>query len=105
MRFRRPTAHPSTWRSFQAARWYLYPRTGRPGENPIEGWDAIQGARGCTPQSCSFRDHFADLKSLGVDRVFGLSTQDTDYQNEAAVRLHLPFPILSDAELKLAWRW
>ena len=81
---------------------YLYPRTGRPGENPIEGWDAIPGARGCTPQSCSFRDHFADLKSLGVDRVFGLSTQDTDYQNEAAVRLHLPFPILSDADLKLA---
>jgi len=81
---------------------YLYPRTGRPGEAPIAGWDAIPGARGCTPQSCSFRDHFSELKSMGVDRVFGLSTQDTDYQREAASRLQLPFPILSDAELKLA---
>jgi peroxiredoxin len=81
---------------------YLYPRTGRPGENPIEGWDAIPGARGCTPQSCSFRDHFAELEALGVAHVFGLSTQDTAYQNEAAVRLHLPFPVLSDVALKLA---
>src|SRR5688500_17643699 len=75
---------------------YAYPRTGRPGvENP-EGWDMIPGARGCSPQSCSFRDHFAELKQLGVSRLFGLSTQDTDYQREAAERLHLPFPILSD---------
>jgi peroxiredoxin len=81
---------------------YVYPRTGRPGENPPDGWDAIPGARGCTPQSCSFRDHFAELKRLGVDRVFGLSTQDTDYQREAVERLHLPFPVLSDCELKLA---
>jgi len=81
---------------------YLYPRTGRPGEAPIAGWDAVLGAGGCTPQSCSFRDHFSELKSMGVDRVFGLSTQDTDYQREAASRLQLPFPILSDAELKLA---
>ena len=64
------------------------------------GWDEIPGARGCTPQSCSFRDHFAALKALGVDHVFGLSTQDTDYQREAAERLHLPFALLSDAELK-----
>jgi peroxiredoxin len=81
---------------------YAYPRTGEPGiENP-PGWDLIPGARGCTPQSCSFRDHFAELKSLGVRQLFGLSTQDTAYQGEAAGRLHLPFPLLSDAELKLA---
>ena len=80
---------------------YAYPRTGRPGvENP-EGWDMIPGARGCTPQSCSFRDHFAELKALGVHRLFGLSTQESEYQREAAERLHLPFPILSDEQLKL----
>lgn len=80
---------------------YAYPRTGRPGvENP-EGWDMIPGARGCTPQSCSFRDHFAELKALGVHRLFGLSTQESAYQREAAERLHLPFPILSDEQLKL----
>ena len=80
---------------------YAYPRTGRPGvENP-DGWDMIPGARGCTPQSCSFRDHFAELRALGVDRVFGLSTQDSGYQCEAAERLHLPFAILSDEHLEL----
>ncbi len=79
---------------------YIYPRTGRPGVALPEGWDAIPGARGCTPQSCSFRDHFAELQSLGVAHLFGLSTQDTDYQREAANRLHLPFPILSDAGLQ-----
>ena len=80
---------------------YIYPRTGVPGQPLPDGWDAIPGARGCTPQSCSFRDHFDELKRLGVARVFGLSTQDTDYQREAAERLHLPFPILSDSHLKL----
>lgn len=80
---------------------YAYPRTGRPGvENP-DGWDLLPGARGCTPQSCAFRDHFEELKGLGVDRLFGLSTQETAYQQEAADRLHLPFPILSDARLAL----
>jgi peroxiredoxin len=79
---------------------YIYPRTGVPGVDLPPGWDDIPGARGCTPQSCGFRDHFAELKDLGVNHVFGLSTQDTDYQREAAERLHLPFPILSDAELK-----
>jgi peroxiredoxin len=80
---------------------YAYPRTGRPGiENP-EGWDMIPGARGCTPQTCSFRDHFAELKTLGVDHLFGLSTQDPEYQREAAARLHLPFAILSDDHLAL----
>ena len=80
---------------------YIYPRTGRPGVALPDGWDAIPGARGCTPQSCSFRDHFAELKSLGVSHLFGLSTQDTDYQREAVDRLHLPFAILSDAGLHL----
>src|SRR6202161_4209595 len=81
---------------------YIYPRTGVPGVDAPPGWDQIPGARGCTPQSCGFRDHFADLKALGVAQVFGLSAQDTGYQQEAADRLHLPFPILSDAELNLA---
>jgi peroxiredoxin len=80
---------------------YIYPRTGRPGQALPTGWDAIPGARGCTPQSCSFRDHFAELKRLGVTHLFGLSTQDLDYQREAVERLHLPFAILSDADLLL----
>src|SRR5882672_7670314 len=80
---------------------YIYPRTGRPGQALPTGWNEIPGARGCTPQSCSFRDHFAELKRLGVAHLFGLSTQDLDYQREAAVRLHLPFAILSDSDLKL----
>lgn len=79
---------------------YIYPRTGRPGVALLDGWDAIPGARGCTPQSCSFRDHFAELRALGVDNLFGLSAQDTDYQREAVDRLHLPFAILSDASLR-----
>ena len=79
---------------------YIYPRTGVPGVPLPDGWDMIPGARGCTPQSCGFRDHFADLRSLGVAQVFGLSTQDTAYQQEAANRLHLPFPLLSDNKLQ-----
>jgi peroxiredoxin len=80
---------------------YVYPRTGRPGQVMPTGWDGIPGARGCTPQSCGFRDHFADLKRLGVKELYGLSTQTTDYQREAVERLHLPFAILSDATLAL----
>jgi len=80
---------------------YIYPRTGVPGVDPPDGWDQTPGARGCTPQSCSFRDHFGELKRLGVAQLYGLSTQDTDYQREAATRLHLPFPILSDEKLAL----
>jgi peroxiredoxin len=80
---------------------YAYPRTGRPDVANPPGWDMIPGARGCTPQSCSFRDHFAELKSLGVRHLFGLSTQGPDYQKEAAERLHLPFAILSDEKLIL----
>jgi peroxiredoxin len=81
---------------------YVYPRTGVPGQPLPEGWNEIPGARGCTPQSCGFRDHFGELKRLGVVRVFGLSTQDTAYQREAVERLHLPFPVLSDERLALA---
>ena len=80
---------------------YAYPRTGQPGIDNPPGWDLIPGARGCTPQSCSFRDHFAELKALGVAQLFGLSTQDPVYQREAAERLHLPFAILSDERLAL----
>ncbi len=80
---------------------YSYPRTGVPGEPTPTGWDSIPGARGCTPQSCAFRDHWQELRALGV-AVFGLSTQDTAYQQEAAQRLHLPFPLLSDADLAFA---
>jgi peroxiredoxin len=80
---------------------YAYPRTGQPGIDNPPGWDMIPGARGCTPQSCSFRDHFAELNALGVARLFGLSTQDPAYQREAAERLHLPFAILSDEQLRL----
>jgi peroxiredoxin len=81
---------------------YAYPMTGRPDQPLPEGWDAIPGARGCTPEACAFRDHAADLVKLGADHLFGLSTQDTAYQAEAAVRLRLPFALLSDAELRLA---
>jgi peroxiredoxin len=80
---------------------YCYPMTGRPDRDPPQGWDEIPGARGCTPQSCSFRDHHAELRDLDA-RVFGLSTQDTEYQKEAAGRLHLPFELLSDEKLAFA---
>lgn len=81
---------------------FVYPRTGRPGEASPPGWDAIPGARGCTAQSCSFRDHADALRLLGVANLFGLSTQVSDYQREAALRLELTFPLLSDADLRLA---
>jgi len=77
---------------------YCYPMTGRPDGDVPDGWDEIPGARGCTPQSCAFRDHHAELSGLGA-RVFGLSTQGTDYQREAARRLRLPYELLSDEGL------
>ncbi len=80
---------------------YIYPRTGRPDQELPTGWNTIPGARGCTPQSCAFRDHYQELKDLGVAELFGLSTQDTAYQQEAVERLHLPFEILSDKKLQL----
>jgi len=79
---------------------YVYPRTGQPGVPLPDGWDAIPGARGCTPQSCSFRDHHGELAALGA-RVFGLSAQSSDYQREARDRLRLPFELLSDSALAL----
>jgi peroxiredoxin len=80
---------------------YAYPRTGQPGEPlPVPDWDAIPGARGCTPETCGFRDHHGELAAVGA-AVFGLSTQDTPYQQELASRLDLPFALLSDAALLL----
>lgn len=83
-------------------RWviYVYPRTGQPGVALPEGWDATPGARGCTPQSCGFRDHFAEMAALGAG-VFGLSSQSSEYQREVRDRLHLPFEVLSDSTLQL----
>ena len=80
---------------------YAYPRTGRPDQALPDGWDMIPGARGCTPQSCAFRDHAEEIRQLGVSNLFGLSTQETGYQKEAADRMHLPFALLSDAGLRL----
>ena len=80
---------------------YVYPRSGRPGRPMPPGWDDIPGARGCTPQSCAFRDHAAELDALGA-RVAGLSAQSTDDQIEFATRNRMPFPIVSDEGLELA---
>ncbi|WP_028934131.1 MerR family transcriptional regulator [Pseudonocardia spinosispora] len=81
---------------------YVYPLTGRPGVDLPEGWDSIPGARGCTPEACGFRDHHQDLLAAGAGRVFGLSSQETDYQREVVERLHLPFQMLSDPHRSLA---
>ncbi len=82
---------------------FAYPRTGVPGQSAlVADWDEIPGARGCTPQSCAFRDLHKLLITAGAARVYGLSTQDTAFQREAAERLHLPFPLLSDEGLALA---
>ena len=77
---------------------YCYPRTGRPNEPLPPGWDGIPGARGCTPETCGFRDHHHELRKLGAE-VFGFSTQTTDYQKEMVTRLHVPFEVLSDPDL------
>ena len=76
---------------------YCYPMTGQPNVPLPEGWDQIPGARGCTPQSCAFRDHYQELQALHAN-VFGLSVQSTEYQREMATRLHLPFQVLSDEQ-------
>ena len=81
---------------------YCYPRTGRPGQPPPQGWDEIPGARGCTPESCGFRDHYQELQEAGMKAVFGVSTQSSDYQREAVERLRLPFELLSDSDLSFA---
>ena len=81
---------------------FAYPRTGEPGKiGLVDDWDMIPGARGCTPQTCSFRDLYTELKAAGAEHVFGLSTQSNIYQAEMAARLHLPFPVLSDEKLEL----
>lgn len=82
---------------------YIYPRTGLPNQDPPPGWNDIPGARGCTPQACAFRDHYQDLRRLGA-QVFGLSAQTSEYQREAAQRLHLPFELLSDAAFAFSAR-
>jgi peroxiredoxin len=79
---------------------YVYPRSGKPGEPSLPGWDSIPGARGCTPQSCAFRDHAAELEELGA-RVAGLSTQSLADQVEFAERNHIPYPVLADPGLRL----
>jgi peroxiredoxin len=80
---------------------YVYPRTGRPGVEPPDGWDATPGARGCTPQSCGYRDYAEELRGLGA-RVVGLSAQSIDDQRETAERLELPHAVAADPELRLA---
>jgi peroxiredoxin len=79
---------------------YAYPRTGTPDKEVPAHWNEIPGARGCTPQSCSMRDHYKEVKALSAE-IFGLSTQTTEYQKEMVERLHLPFEVLSDADLRL----
>ncbi|MGW7545209.1 redoxin family protein [Streptomyces sp. NPDC054770] len=81
---------------------YVYPLTGRPDVDLPDGWDSIPGARGCTPETCGFRDHYQELLAAGADGVFGLSSQETDYQREVVERLHLPFQMLSDPARSLA---
>jgi peroxiredoxin len=79
---------------------YVYPMTGQPNVALPKGWDEIPGARGCTPQSCSFRDNFLELKKLNIKNIFGISSQTTEYQKEMVKRLNLPYPVLSDEKLK-----
>lgn len=80
---------------------YFYPLTGKPGISLPDGWNEIPGARGCTPQACSIRDHFQELQQLNT-KVFGVSTQSLEYQKEFAERLHLPYPLFSDSNLALS---
>lgn len=80
---------------------YVYPLTGRPDVDLPEGWDTIPGARGCSAEACDFRDYHDKLLNAGATRVFGVSAQDSDYQQEVVARLRLPFAMLSDTELRL----
>jgi peroxiredoxin/DNA-binding transcriptional MerR regulator len=81
---------------------YIYPLSGRPDVDLPHGWDTIPGARGCTTEACDFRDHHQQLLAAGAGAVFGLSSQDSDYQRELVHRLRLPFAMLSDTRLRLA---
>ena len=91
-------------REYSTGRWllFVYPRTGVPGEAEPAGWDEIPGAKGCTAEACSFRDHLAGLLEAGAEKVAGLSVQSTTYQQEAVQRLHLPYPLLSDQNRDLS---
>jgi peroxiredoxin len=80
---------------------YIYPRTGTPGQPSPAGWDYVPGARGCTPQSCAYRDSLAEFTALGAT-VIGISAQSPEEQREFAEREHIPFPLLSDSDLRLA---
>lgn len=80
---------------------FCYPRTGAPNENIPAEWNEIPGARGCTPQACSFRDASKEFSELGVKHIFGVSTQDTPYQQEIKERVHLPYQLLSDEKLEM----
>lgn len=99
-----PSTRGGTVNPSQIPGWlviYCYPMTGRPGRAIPDGWVQIPGAAGCTPQSCSFRDYYHELQALNV-KVFGISTQTTEDQLEAAERLHLPFELLSDASFQFS---
>lgn len=79
---------------------FCYPRTGAPGEDIPKEWNIIPGARGCTPQACSFRDEMGELRKRGVQTIYGISTQGTPYQQEVKLRIHLPYDLLSDTDLE-----
>ncbi len=81
---------------------YFYPMTGSPDSPPMIGWNEIPGARGCTPQTCAFRDHYAELKELGAIHVFGASSQPLAEQKATVERLHLPFELLNDSAFEFA---
>lgn len=90
-------------RSYEKGRWvlFVYPRTGVPGQTEPDNWSKIPGAKGCTAEACSFRDNLDALTAAGAKRIAGLSVQSTEYQSEAAARLHLPYPLLSDVDHNL----
>ncbi|WP_432740522.1 peroxiredoxin [Methylobacter sp. G7] len=99
-----PSTNGGTVNPSQVPGWlviYCYPMTGQPGRAIPDGWIQIPGAAGCTPQSCSFRDYYRELKALNTN-VFGISTQSTEEQLEAVERLHLPFDLLSDASFQFS---
>jgi peroxiredoxin len=96
------SGHDIRLANFATGRWvlFIYPRTGVPGQKEPDGWASIPGAKGCTAEACSFRDNLSELQQAGAEIVAGLSVQSTVYQREAADRLHLPYPLLSDEALQ-----
>jgi peroxiredoxin len=97
------TGHDIRIANYATGRWvlFIYPRTGVPGENEPDGWASIPGAKGCTAEACGFRDNLSELQRAGAEVVAGLSVQNTAHQREAADRLHLPYPLLSDEAQQL----